>query len=103
MAWVSSWLEGVWDGKKSKPLLPSFKALRTWRRCPWWDTLDERDPVELSIIARDIYVRKNPLQTSPALAQLVILETPVVELEEADELSETERGAGGFGSSGVQS
>jgi len=37
------------------------------------------------------------------IAQLVILETPVVELEEADELSETERGAGGFGSSGVQS
>ena len=74
VAWVSSWLDGVWDGKKSKPLLPSFKALRTWRRCPWWDTLDERDPVELSIIARDIYVRKNPLQTSPALAQLVILD-----------------------------
>ena len=74
VAWVSSWLEGVWVGKKSKPLLPSFKALRTWRRCPWWDTLDERDPVELSIIARDIYVRKNPLQTSPALAQLVILD-----------------------------
>ena len=37
------------------------------------------------------------------IAQLVILETPVVELKEADELSETERGAGGFGSSGVQS
>jgi hypothetical protein len=74
VAWVSSWLDGVWIGKKSKPLLPSFKALRTWRRCPWWDTLDERDPVELSIIARDIYVRKNPLQTSPALSQLVILD-----------------------------
>ena len=74
VAWVSSWLDGVWDGKKSKPLLPSFKALRTWRRCPWWDTLDERDPIELSIIAREIYIRKNPLQTSPALAQLVILD-----------------------------
>lgn len=35
------------------------------------------------------------------IAQLVILETPVVEVEEAEELSETQRGVGGFGSSGV--
>jgi len=31
----------------------------------------------------------------------VFLETPMVTLEEVDELSETARGAGGFGSSGV--
>ena len=35
------------------------------------------------------------------IAQLVIMGTPPVILEEVDELSETERGAGGFGSSGV--
>ena len=35
------------------------------------------------------------------IAQLVIMATPPVILEEADELSETDRGAGGFGSSGV--
>ena len=35
------------------------------------------------------------------IAQLVIMETPLVVLQEADELSETARGAGGFGSSGV--
>ncbi|WP_370526652.1 dUTP diphosphatase [Pedobacter sp. HDW13] len=33
-------------------------------------------------------------------AQLVILPYPEIELIEADELSETERGDGGFGSSG---
>lgn len=35
------------------------------------------------------------------IAQLVIMEVPPVQLQEVDELSETERGTGGFGSSGV--
>ncbi len=35
------------------------------------------------------------------IAQLVIMATPAVTLSETDELSETDRGAGGFGSSGV--
>ena len=35
------------------------------------------------------------------IAQLVILEVPPVTLEEVDELSQTTRGDGGFGSSGV--
>ena len=35
------------------------------------------------------------------IAQIVILETPTVTLEEVDELSSTERGTGGFGSSGM--
>jgi len=35
------------------------------------------------------------------IAQIVIMATPPVILEEADELSETSRGQGGFGSSGV--
>lgn len=35
------------------------------------------------------------------VAQLVILQTPVVVLEEVDELEDTDRGSGGFGSSGL--
>ena len=35
------------------------------------------------------------------IAQLVITELPAVEFAEADSLSETARGAGGFGSSGI--
>lgn len=34
------------------------------------------------------------------IAQMIIIPFPTIELEEAQELSETERGAGGFGSSG---
>lgn len=36
------------------------------------------------------------------IAQLVIQRVPVVTLEEVDELDETDRGANGFGSSGVR-
>ena len=35
------------------------------------------------------------------IAQLVIQEVPVVNLVEVKELDETDRGSGGFGSSGV--
>ena len=35
------------------------------------------------------------------IAQLVIMETPLVKLMEVDELDSTNRGASGFGSSGV--
>lgn len=35
------------------------------------------------------------------IAQLVIMQTPPVDLVEVDELSQTDRGIGGFGSSGI--
>lgn len=35
------------------------------------------------------------------VGQIIIIPYPYVELEEADELSETERGVGGYGSTGV--
>ena len=45
----------------------------------------------------------NPIhiERDERIAQLVIQKVPVVELEEVDELGETDRGCGGFGSSGV--
>lgn len=39
-------------------------------------------------------------QVGERFAQIIILPYPQVEFEEVDELSETERGAGGYGSSG---
>ncbi len=47
---------------------------------------------------------KEPIQIERGerIAQLVIQRVPVVHLVEVDELDQTDRGAGGFGSSGVQ-
>lgn len=46
---------------------------------------------------------ENPIviERGERIAQLVIQKVPVVELREVSELDETDRGAGGFGSSGV--
>lgn len=41
------------------------------------------------------------IERGERIAQLVIQKVPVVVLEEVDELDETDRGCGGFGSSGV--
>ena len=41
------------------------------------------------------------IQRGDRIAQMVIKPVPAVVLEEVDELEETERGAGGFGSTGV--
>lgn len=41
------------------------------------------------------------IERGERIAQLVIQRVPVVQLEEVDELDQTDRGAGGFGSSGV--
>ena len=41
------------------------------------------------------------IQRGDRIAQLVIQQVPVVRLQEVDQLDETDRGAGGFGSSGV--
>jgi dUTP pyrophosphatase len=49
--------------------------------------LDPTEPIEIS--------------RGDRIAQLVIQQVPVVELVEVDDLDETDRGAGGFGSSGV--
>lgn len=42
------------------------------------------------------------IEKGERIAQLVIQKVPVVTLQEVEELSQTDRGEGGFGSSGVQ-
>jgi dUTP pyrophosphatase len=44
--------------------------------------------------------QKNDYKVGDRIAQIMIIPHPEVEFEEADELSDTERGEGGFGSTG---
>ena len=55
------------------------------------------------IMAKFAYVRMNnkKYEVGDRIAQLIIIPYPQIEFEEVDELSESERGAGGYGSSGV--
>lgn len=45
-------------------------------------------------------VSENDYKVGDRIAQIMIIPHPSVEFEEADELSDTERGEGGFGSTG---
>ena len=57
---------------------------------------------ELKIIAVNLDAHKElHIERGERIAQLVIQRVPVVELVEVDALDETDRGAGGFGSSGT--
>lgn len=50
---------------------------------------------------RDMIDQVRPYSPGNKIAQLIILPYPIIELEEVDELSSTERGEGGHGSTGV--
>ena len=57
---------------------------------------------ELKVIAVNLDANESiHISKGERIAQLVIQRVPVVSLIEVDELDETDRGAGGFGSSGV--
>lgn len=57
---------------------------------------------ELKVCAINLDPSKSiHIERGERIAQLVIKRVPVVSLQEVDELDETDRGAGGFGSSGV--
>lgn len=57
---------------------------------------------ELKICAINLDAQNDiVIKRGDRIAQLVIQRVPVVELQEVDDLDETDRGAGGFGSSGV--
>lgn len=58
---------------------------------------------ELKVIAVNLDANETiHISKGERIAQLVIQRVPVVSLMEVDELDETDRGTGGFGSSGVQ-
>lgn len=64
----------------------------------WVDTLDgEQELEDYQYPVGTIKIRKGD-----RIAQGVLAEVPMARFEEVDELDETERGADGFGSSGVQ-
>ena len=64
--------------------------------------IDARYRGELKVIAINLDAHETiHIERGERIAQLVIQEVPVVALVEVDELDETERGSGGFGSSGA--
>lgn len=73
-AWIYSWLAGIDKGETAKPPFPDPEKMEGWRKCVWWDQLDQLEPLEMSLTLRNLYIRRNPLQQTPSLRSMVILD-----------------------------
>ena len=73
-AWIYKWLDGIEKGNTEKPEYPDPEKMEGWRKCTWWDKLDQLEPLELSLTLRNLYVRRNSLQQTPSLRSMVILD-----------------------------
>lgn len=56
--------------------------------------------IKLSYKGRDRNTLSKPYNVGDRIGQMVVIPYPTVEFEEVEELDETERGSGGFGSTG---
>lgn len=73
-AWLYKWIAGIEKGNKEKPPFPAPEKLEGWRKCDWWMKLDQLEPMELMLVIRNLHVRRNPLQQTPSLRQLLIID-----------------------------
>ena len=65
-------------------------------------TIDADYRGEIKVILVNLSIEAFEIQHGERIAQMVIAKHETVQWEEVETLSETERGAGGFGSSGVK-
>ena len=79
-AWLKKWLDGIIvRNDPTRPALPTNATARVneWTVNAWWNTLDQLDRRELEAVERDIYIRKNSLQMSPSLRQILFVDVVV--------------------------
>lgn len=74
-----------------------FKTVMSLSNCVGVIDSDYRGSIRLRFYGSDV---TRPYGIGDRIGQLVIMPIPQVQFVEADELSDTERGEGGFGSSG---
>ncbi len=77
--YLLSYLKNITEGKNEAPPLPEEEKREGWRKNTWWEKMDTLDELSLSILAKDLCVRKNVLQSTPSLQQLLILELEIAE------------------------
>ncbi len=58
-----------------------------WRTNPWWKKMDTLDTLSRSLVAKDLYLKRNALQATPSIQQLLIVELEVPDAVKAGEYS----------------
>ena len=72
--YLVKWMKDIESGNPAKPPLPDEMVVNEWRKCSWWDKLDQLGEIELMLVQRSLFVRRNPLQQTPSLRNMVILD-----------------------------
>ena len=67
------WLDSIAKGVKEEPVKPEGVRLDEWRSNLWWQALGTLGPLEISIVERNLFVPRNPLQDAPSLRQMNIV------------------------------
>lgn len=70
--YLCNWIERILSGKDKTPP-PKPEDTSSWSKGYYWDILHQLTPDQLEIITRGIYIRRNSLQDSPALRNLVLV------------------------------
>ena len=68
---LREWLRRIERGDMTPPEKP--EDTRDWRKCRYWENLAAITPLQRDLVARRIFTRPDPLQSSPSIAQLVIV------------------------------
>ena len=73
--YLAKWLDGIAKGDRTAPPIPTDPNARVeeWRSNSWWQVLGTLDPQKISIVERAMYIRRNPLQTTPSLGQRLLV------------------------------
>lgn len=73
--YLLKWIKNIENGKPARPQPP--EDTDSWRKNPWWEKLDQLDQLSLSLVIRDLNMRRNPLQASPSIRQMAIIEIKI--------------------------
>ena len=65
-------IKRISSGNPTSPA--KIKELENWRKNSWWEKLEELPPLELDLVRRNLYIRRNPLQDTPSMRQMVIID-----------------------------
>ncbi len=73
--YLLEWIRNIESGNPNKPKLP--EGTDSWRKNEWWEKLDRLDPFSFNLVIRDLHTRRNALQATPSIRQMLIVDLDV--------------------------
>ena len=73
--WMMKYLKMIRQGNTEAP--PRPEETKEWRKNRYYDNLGKLTPLQRELVERNVYVRADPLQKSPSIAQLVIVKLEI--------------------------